>query len=183
MELLWQFIFKTLYPGLKKLKRFVKMIFFPPRFYLFGFVLTGWLKHPISQSVCGESVWSSSHSGDDSSWLLQGQVVHPCLLWKNAEWTLNTYDTTAPLSPSPLLSFHPFLVSPCIVFRIASSETATSPWWLGSAARVWRFGGSTVSRTTPCSACARPPPARAQRWAVPGCPISNPSSPRCSVYL
>lgn len=50
-------------------------------FFLHVDVFTGWLKYPISQSVCGESVWSSSHSGNDASGLPQSQVVHLCKCW------------------------------------------------------------------------------------------------------
>lgn len=41
-------------------------------------VLAGRLEHPVSQSVCGESIRSSSHSGDDASRLPQGEVLHLC---------------------------------------------------------------------------------------------------------
>lgn len=148
------------------------------------FVLTGWLKYPISQSVCGESLWSSSHSGDDASWLPQGQVLHLC----KCKHRINPEDfrhhlsemitrPTSSLSPSLLLFFlllsipsRPFpILSPCIIFCIASSETATSPWRLGSAAPALRFVGWIVSRTNQCSACVRPPRGHAQRWVVIGC--------------
>lgn len=150
--------------------------------FFFFFVLTGWLKYPISQSVCGESVRPSSHSGDDASWLPQGQVVHLC----KCKHRINLGDFRHQLSeaitrPTSSLSLaasffslsiplHPFpILSPCIIFCIASSETATSPWRLGSAAPALRFVGWIVSRTNQCSACVRPPRGHAQRWVVISC--------------
>lgn len=44
-----------------------------------------------------------------------------------------------------------------IILCIASTETATSPWWPGSAAPAWRFAGWIVSRTSRSCVCARPP--------------------------
>lgn len=137
-------------------------------FFFYFLVLTGWLKYPISQSVCGESLRSSSHSGDAASWLCQGQVIylHEC---KNAvnlyTWPVRNYFWT-PL-PFAAIPFHHFpILSLRIIFCIASSETATSPWWLGSAAPGLRFVGWTVPRTNHSSACARPPRGLAQRWLV-----------------
>lgn len=76
-------------------------------------------------------------------------------------------------SPSLLLSLSlsflhdfPISFSPCIIFCIGSSETATSPWWLGLAAPAWRFVGWIAPRTNRCCACARPPRGHAPRWAV-----------------
>lgn len=55
---------------------------------------------------------------------------------------------------------------PCLIFCMASSETATSPWWLGSAALASRSVGWIASRTSQCCVCARRPRGPAQRQVV-----------------
>ena len=98
---------------------------------------------------------------DDFRHHLPEMIAHP-----------DFFSPSLPLSLSLSLSFlhnfpiSSFFSSPCIIFCIASSETATSPWWLGLAAPASRFVGWIEPRTNRCCACARPPRGHAPRWAV-----------------
>lgn len=131
-------------------------------------VLTGGLQHPISQSVCGESVRSGSHSRDDASLRFPQSQVHLCEFWKKKK------EINKPACLSLLLSLcATFLLLPPalplgIIFCITSSETATSPWWLGSAAPDLQFAGWIEPRTNQCCACAKPPREHVRRWEVRG---------------
>lgn len=149
--------------------------------YCFFFpVLTGRLWYPVSQSVCGESLRSSSHSGDAASRLPQGQV-RLCDFRGGLDEFRQRLSQTLTHCRHRSLSLAAF----CAVFLVflytavscnspvpvVSPEKATSPWWPGSAAPGWRCAGSTGPKTNQCSACARPPRGHVQWWAAVTCPI------------
>lgn len=168
---------------------FYSISLFDLGFFLHVDVFTGWLKYPISQSVCGESVWSSSHSGNDASGLPQSQVVHLCKCWNrislkgfkaHLKW-LHVSKVFLLVFLFLSVSLHHFLIlSSCILFF--SSETTTYPWWLGSAAPVSQFVGWIVHRTNLCSVFARLPQGHAQRWAVITCSTLVIWAPSAAIY-
>lgn len=163
------------------------------------FVLTGWLKYPISQSVCGESLWSSSHSGDDASWLPQGQVLHLC----KCKHRLNPEDfrhhlsetitcPTSSLSPSLLLFFpsslHPFapLSNPFPVYhflhRLFRDSYISMATWISSTRLAVRWLNRVQNQSVLC-VCEATTGACSEVSGHRLFHISDPNGPRCKVQL
>lgn len=125
--------------------------------WIFTVPLTLWRCCLLTLSGPGKaSSWTQKHS-------------YPLRL---TTWPVRNDFTSKFLSPLLLLFFIPFpfhhfpILSLHIIFCIASPGTATSPWWLGSAAPGSWFVGWTVPRTNHWSACVRLPRGLAQRWLV-----------------
>lgn len=124
-----------------------------------GVFFTGWLKYPISQSVCGESVWSSSHSGNDASGLPQSQVVHLCK-WRN-RISLKGFKAHLKLlhvSKVFLLLFlflsvssHHFLIlSSCILFSFFRDNYISMVTWISSTRLAVRWLNRAQNQSVLC---------------------------------
>lgn len=162
------------------------------------FVLTGWLKYPISQSVCGESLWSSSHSGDDASWLPQGQVLHLC----KCKHRINPEDFRHHLSemitrPTSSLSvrcfffsssLHPFapLSNPFPVYhflhRLFRDSYISMATWISSTRLAVRWLNRVQNQSVLC-VCEATTGACSEVSGHRLFHISNPNGPRCNVQL
>lgn len=165
--------------------------------FFFFFVLTGWLKYPISQSVCGESVRPSSHSGDDASWLPQGQVVHLC----KCKHRINLGDfrhqlseaitrptSSLSLSASFFFSLHPFapLSNPFPVYhflhRLFRDSYISMATWISSTRLAVRWLNRVQNQSVLC-VCEATTGACSEVSGHQLFHISNPNGPRCNIQL